>query len=252
MALSQIDLTIEAGELVSIIGPNGSGKSTLFNVIMGIFKPASGTVNFNGKEITGKKPHQVARNGIARTFQRTTILKEMTVVDNLIVAQRLHSRTGIMGAVFGTPTNRREDRETKEKSKELLHFVGLSDKASQPADLLTQEGKKKLCIAMALATNPKLLLLDEPAGEINEEEIDGLLALISKIRQSGVTICLIEHKMKMVMSISDRVLVMDRGVIIADGPPGKVRNDPVVVAAYLGPGTGAEAVADPDRMEARA
>ena len=234
MALGDIDLQIEPGELLSIIGPNGSGKTTLFNMITGTYRPSAGRITFGGKEITGDKPHQIARYGIGRTFQRTTILEEMTALDNLIVGQRLHSRINICGAIVGTPSTRREDVQTREKARELLSFVGLAEKESQLAKYLSQEGKKRLSIAMALATNPQLLLLDEPAGGIYEEDIGGLLEVISKIRLLGITICLIEHKMKMVMSISDRVFVLSYGRNIAEGTPAEVVKNEAVIKAYLG------------------
>lgn len=235
-ALSELDFHIDTGELVSIIGPNGAGKTTLFNVMTGTYRPTAGTVRFNGDDITGSRPHQAARYGIGRTFQRTTIFGKATVLDNTIIGQRLHTRTGVFGAILNTPTNRREDRQTREKAKELLSFVGLSDQENRMAASLTQEAQKRLSIALSLATDPKLLLLDEPTGGVNLKEIGGLMDLVGKVRESGITVCLIEHKMRMVMGISDRIIALNYGKKIAEGTPKDVAGNEQVIKAYLGEG----------------
>jgi branched-chain amino acid transport system ATP-binding protein len=217
LALSEIDLIIRPGELVSIIGPNGSGKSTLFNVVTGIYRSSSGAIRFNGKDITHMKPYQVTRQGIGRTFQQTAIFSRASVLDNVIIGQRLHTRTAVWGAIFNTRSTRREEAQTREKARQILSFVDLEDKDSQIA-----------------ATEPKLLLLDEPTGGVNIREIDGLIELVEKVRKSGISICLIEHKMRMVMSISDRVIALCYGKKIAEGTPKEVASHEQVVKAYLG------------------
>jgi branched-chain amino acid transport system ATP-binding protein len=234
MALHHLNCHIHSGELLSIIGPNGSGKTTLFNLITGIYETRSGVIKFNGKEITGSNPHQVACYGIGRTFQRTTIFKKNSVLDNVIIGHRLHTRTGIWGAIFKTPAARREEYHVKEKAREILSFVGLSDRENQIAENITQEAQKRLSIAMALAIEPKLLLLDEPTGGVNLEEIDGLIELVKKIQRFGISICIIEHKMRMVMSISDRVIVLNHGEKIAEGASKEIMANEEVIKAYLG------------------
>lgn len=235
-ALDSLDFQVETGELLAIIGPNGSGKSTLFNVITGIYKPTSGTIKFNDNDndITRCKPHQAARYGIGRTFQMTTIFTQGTVLDNMIIGQRLHTKSGVWGALLRTRATREEERKTVERAREILSFVGLADKEKETAENLTQEARKRLSIGIALATEPKLLLLDEPTGGVNLEEISGLTELLGKVRKRGITICLIEHKMKMVMSISDRIIVLSYGKKIAEGLPRDVVNNEEVIKAYLG------------------
>lgn len=233
-AVSELNFQIQAGELLSIIGPNGAGKTTLFNLLAGIYKPTSGTITFNGMNMTGCKPYQVVRSGIGRTFQRTTIFRQSTVLDNVIIGRSLHAKVGVWGSVLRTSANRQEEQKTQEKAREVLSFVGLADKESRMAGSLTEEAQKRLSISMALATGPKLLLLDEPTGGVNLEEISGLMELVGKLRQSGITICLIEHKMRMVMSISDRIIVLSYGKKVAEGTPKEVANNEEVIRAYLG------------------
>jgi branched-chain amino acid transport system ATP-binding protein len=233
-ALRNLNLHIDPGELLSVIGPNGSGKTTLFNLITGIYTPRSGRIRFNGNEITGFKPYHMARHGIGRTFQRTTIFKMDSVLENVIIGRRLHTRTGVWGAILKTPAACKEEGQVKEKAREILSFVGLSDREDQRAENITQEAQKRLSIAMALATGPKLLLLDEPTGGVNLEEIDGLIELVKKIRPSGITICIIEHKMRMVMNISDRIIALNHGEKIAEGTPREIASNEKVIKAYLG------------------
>ncbi len=234
MAVHDLSFHIQPGELLSIIGPNGAGKTTLFNLLTGIYKPTAGRIIFNGVEITGCKPYQAARNGIGRTFQKTSIFKQGTVLDNVVIGQSLHAKLGVWGSVLRTPSATREEQKAREKAREILSFVGLADKENKIAGNLTEEAQKRLCISMALATEPKLLLLDEPTGGVNVEEISGLIELFRKIGQSGITICLIEHKMRMVMSISDRIIVLNYGENIAEGTPKEVVNNKEVIKAYLG------------------
>ncbi len=233
-AVDNLNFSVNSGELLSIIGPNGAGKTTLFNLLTGFYKPTSGTVVFNGKNITKYKPHQITRSGMARTFQMTSVYKQSTVLDNVIVAQSLHARVGAFGSVIGIPAAAREKMKRLEKAEEILTFTGLTDKRDKIAGSLTEEAQKRLSIALALATEPKLLLLDEPTGGVNMEEISGLIGLVDKIWKSGITICLIEHKMRMVMSISDRIIVLSYGKNIASGTPEEVANNDEVIRAYLG------------------
>jgi branched-chain amino acid transport system ATP-binding protein len=234
MAVSELTFHIQPGELLSIIGPNGAGKTTLFNLLTGFYKPTSGTITFNGINMTGCKPYQVTRNGIGRTFQMTSIFKQSTVLENVIIGQTLHAKVGVWGSVLRTSATCREEQKTREKAREILSFVGLADKENKIAGSLTEEAQKRLSISMALATEPKLLLLDEPTGGVNLEEISGLIELVGKIRKFGTSICLIEHKMRMVMSISDRIIVLNYGKKIAEGTPKEVANNDEVIKAYLG------------------
>ncbi len=233
-AVSDLTFDIKAGELLSIIGPNGAGKTTLFNLLTGFYRPTSGSVMFNGIDVTGRKPYELARHGIGRTFQMTSIFRQSTVVDNVIVGQVLHARTGVWGSVLRTSHTRREEEKTRRKAREVLSFVGLSEQENKLAGALTEEAQKRLSISMALATEPKLLLLDEPTGGVNLEEISGLIELVGRIRKAGTSICLIEHKMRMVMSISDRIIVINYGKKIAEGSPKEVAANPEVIKAYLG------------------
>lgn len=234
MAVSDLTFEVREGEIVSIIGPNGAGKTTLFNLITGIYRPTSGRVTFAGAEITGCRRFQAARLGIGRTFQATTIFKEATLLDNLIVAQSLHTRTGLLGAIARTRGARLEEGRVRQKALEAISFVGLAGEEAKRAGSLTEEAQKRLSIAMVLATNPSLVLLDEPTGGVNLEEVGGLMELIRGMRQRGITVCLIEHKMRMVMAISDRIIVLNYGRNIAEGTPAEVAADKEVIRAYLG------------------
>ena len=233
-AVSGLDFAIHSGELLSIIGPNGAGMTTLFNLLTGFYKPTAGTITFGGTNITGFKPYQVTRHGIGRTFQLTSIFKQSTVLENVMIGRSLQAAVGVWGSVLRTPATRREEKRIREKARELLSFVGLGDKENRMAGGLTEEAQKRLSISMALATEPKLLLLDEPTGGVNLEEISGLIELVGKIRRSGASICLIEHKMRMVMSISDRIVVLNYGKKIAEGTPKEVASNAEVIRAYLG------------------
>jgi branched-chain amino acid transport system ATP-binding protein len=233
-AINDLNFSIERGELLSIIGPNGSGKTTFFSLLTGTFRPTTGAIIFDGHDVTRSKPHQAARFGIGRTFQKTTVFKAGTVLDNVIIGECLHADTGVLKAILRPPSTRITEQRVREKARDILSFVGLVDKENVMADGLTEEAQKRLSIAMALAIEPKLLLLDEPTGGVNLEEIDGLMALIEKVRDSGITVCLIEHKMRMVMSISERVLVLSYGLKIAEGKPEEVAKNEEVIKAYLG------------------
>jgi branched-chain amino acid transport system ATP-binding protein len=233
-AVSDLSFHIQPGELLSIIGPNGAGKTTLFNLLTGFYRPTSGTITFNGMDLTGSKPYQVTRSGISRTFQMTSIFRQSTVLENVIIGQALHARARVWGSVLRTSATCLEEQTIREKAREILSFVGLAGKEDKVASELTEEAQKRLSISLALANGPKLLLLDEPTGGVNLEEISGLIDLVGKIRKTGITICLIEHKMKMVMSISDRIVVLNYGKKIAEGTPKDVAADQEVIKAYLG------------------
>ena len=233
-AVNDLGFAIAQGQLVSIIGPNGAGKSTVFNLLTGAYQPTSGKIVFDGRDITGCKPFQSARKGIGRTFQNTTVFREETVLDNVIVGQALHVKTGVWGAIMRTGKARREEENVRRKARSVLDFVGLADQELKTAGSLTEEAQKRLSIAMVLAADPKLLLLDEPTGGVNLEEIGGLIELVKKIQQSGITVCLIEHKMRMVMSMSDHIIVLNYGTNIAEGTPAEVASNKEVIEAYLG------------------
>jgi branched-chain amino acid transport system ATP-binding protein len=233
-AINQLNFEVQSGELLSIIGPNGAGKSTLFNLLTGSYRPSSGTIRFQGEDVTNRPPYEAARRGIARTFQQTTVFSRESVLNNIVIGQSLHFKTGILGAVLRTPGTAREERRVRERAEEVLSFVGLSDAKNRLAGNLTEEARKRLSIAMVLASGPKLLLLDEPTGGVNLEEIGGLMQLVTKIWETGVTICLIEHKMQMVMSISSRIIVLNYGQNIAEGTPAEVAGNEEVIKAYLG------------------
>jgi branched-chain amino acid transport system ATP-binding protein len=233
-AVSNLSFGLDRGELVSVIGPNGAGKTTLFNLLTGAYRPTAGKILFDGIDITGCKPYQSAARGIGRTFQKTTVFRNETVLDNVIIGQSVHLKTGVWGAIVRTHRARLEEDAVREKGRSILDFVGLANTEERLAGNLTEEAQKRLSIAMVLAADPKLLLLDEPTGGVNLEEIGGLIELVKKIRQSGITVFLIEHKMRMVMSMSDRIIVLNYGTNIAEGTPAEVASNKEVIEAYLG------------------
>ena len=233
-AVNDVSTTIEAGKINAIIGPNGAGKTTFFNLISSTHRPSSGTITFNGQDVTSLRPDQGARLGIARTFQTTALFDRSTVLDNLIVGHRLRTRSGLWDVLRGSSRLREEERVCREKARDALDFVGLSHVAGRMAGDITQEERKRVAFALALATDPKLMLLDEPAGGVNPEETLGLAELIRKLVRHGITVALIEHKMGMIMSLADKILVLSYGEKIAEGTPEEIRRNPAVIDAYLG------------------
>lgn len=233
-AVSELSFEVPAGQIYAVIGPNGAGKTTLFNLITGVLRPSAGLIRFGGADVTNAPPHKLAALGVARTFQNLQIFNNMTVIENVMVGRQRFANRWLLPTLLRLPTVTRSDKACRSAAERLLDFIGLTADPDAPADTLPYGALKRLEIARALAVEPDLLLLDEPAAGCNERETAEIKDLIDKIAGQGVTVVLVEHDMRLVMGISERILVLDYGRKLTEGTPNAVRNNPDVIAAYLG------------------
>lgn len=234
-AVSNFDMQINRGELIGLIGPNGAGKTTVFNFITGVYQPTTGEVEFDGKSVVGLAPYEITQRGIARTFQNIRLFSELSVLDNVKIAKHCHTKYGLLESIFRVGRYESEEKQIEDECRELLKIFKLEDKIDETAKNLPYGAQRRLEIARALATQPKLLLLDEPAAGMNPQETHELMEMIRWIRKNfGLTVLLIEHDMSLVMGICERLYVLEYGMIIATGTPEEIQNNPEVIRAYLG------------------
>lgn len=234
IAVNDVSFSVNQGDILAIIGPNGAGKTTVFNLISGMLRPTSGKIYLNGEDISGLKPYRVAHKGIARTFQTTALFNQLRVMDNLAIGFKLRTGSGFWDTILHSRRWKEDRARCEAKILDILGFIDLAGKAQHFVSTLSQEEQKRLAIGVALMSNPRVILLDEPTGGLIQEETDGITNLIKKIKAAGLTVCIIEHKMRMIMDLADKIVVLNFGEKIAEGTPQEVSKDQAVIKAYLG------------------